>query len=232
MLFRSEAPTKTDQPDADPAETDEEADAPDKTDEPEETDAAEPRENGKETEKPSSPAASGSGMVIDPATGKDAYQTDPVPEGKPAPVEPENVQISDTAHTCTLSISCATILDNMELCDPDKREIIPSDGWILGPVTVEFEEGESAFDVLQRATREHGIHFEYSFSPFYNSAYVEGIANIYEFDVGELSGWMYSVNDWFPGFGLSGYAVKDGDVFKWLYTCDLGADIGGGYAVG
>ena len=24
--------------------------------------------------------------------------------------------------TCTISISCATILDNMDACDPDKRE--------------------------------------------------------------------------------------------------------------
>ena len=26
--------------------------------------------------------------------------------------------------------------------------------------------------------------------------------------------------------------VKDGDVVEWRYTCDLGNDVGGGYAVG
>ncbi len=31
------------------------------------------------------------GMMIDTGTGKDKYQTDPVPEGKPLPVEPEDV---------------------------------------------------------------------------------------------------------------------------------------------
>ena len=50
------------------------------------------------------------GMLIDTGTGKDKYQTDPVPEGKPIPVEPEDVEIGDAAYTCTLSISCATIL--------------------------------------------------------------------------------------------------------------------------
>ncbi|MFQ8761735.1 MAG: hypothetical protein ACLSAF_22020 [Intestinimonas sp.] len=50
------------------------------------------------------------GMVLDPNTGKDKYLTDPVPEGKPLPVEPQDASISDTAYTCTLSISCATIL--------------------------------------------------------------------------------------------------------------------------
>lgn len=54
------------------------------------------------------------GMMIDTGTGKDKYQTDPVPEGKPIPVEPEDVEIGDAEYTCTLSISCATILDRVQ----------------------------------------------------------------------------------------------------------------------
>ena len=65
------------------------------------------------------------GMMIDTGTGKDEYLTDPVPEGKPAPIEPEDVEIGDEEWTCTLSVSCATILDNMALCDPEKRELVP-----------------------------------------------------------------------------------------------------------
>ncbi len=228
----TEMQTETDQPDVDPAETDEEADAPDKTDEPEETDAAEPQENGKETAKPSSPAASDSEMTIDPATGKDAYQTDPVPEGKPAPVEPENVQISDAAHTCTLSISCATLLVNLDLLDPEKKELVPENGVILPATQVTFYEGESVFNVLQRTCKQQGIHMEFVNTPIYNSAYIEGIHNLYEFDAGDLSGWMYRVNGWFPNYGCSRYALQPGDVIEWVYTCDLGQDVGGGYAAG
>ena len=66
----------------------------------------------------------------------------------------------------------------------------------------------------------------------YNSAYIEGINNLYEFDCGELSGWMYSVNDWYPNYGCSCYTVQPGDVICWVYTCDLGQDVGGGAAVG
>ena len=72
---------------------------------------------------------------------------------------------------------------------------------------------------------------EFENPPIYNSAYIEGIHNLYEFDVGELSGWMYSVNGWYPNYGCSRYALKDGDVVEWRYTCDLGFDVGGGYAV-
>ena len=172
------------------------------------------------------------GMLIDTGTGKDKYQTDPVPEGKPIPVEPEDVEIGDAAYTCTLSISCATILDNLDLCDPEKVELVPADGWILQPMTVTFYEGESVFNVLQRTCKQQKIHMEFSNTPIYNSAYIEGIHNLYEFDVGNLSGWMYKVNGWFPNYGCSRYQLKDGDVIEWVYTCDLGYDVGGGYATG
>ena len=49
---------------------------------------------------------------------------------------------------------------------------------------------------------------------------------------GELSGWMYRVDGWFPNYGCSRYQLQDGDVVEWLYTCDLGADIGGYNALG
>ena len=172
------------------------------------------------------------GMMIDTGTGKDEYLTDPVPEGKPAPIEPEDVEIGDEEWTCTLSVSCATILDNMNLCDPEKRELVPEDGWILKPMTVTFAENESVFNVLQRTLKEQGIHMEFEYTPAYHTAYIEGINNLYEFDVGELSGWMYSVNGWFPIYGCSRYRLQDGDVVEWKYTCDLGNDIGGGEAVG
>ena len=113
-----------------------------------------------------------------------------------------------------------------------KQGIVPADGTILSTTTVTFSEGESVFAVLQRVCRDNGIHMEYSWTPMYNSAYVEGIANLYEFDVGSLSGWMYKVNGWFPNYGCSRYQLKDGDTVCWVYTCDLGYDVGGGYAVG
>ena len=134
--------------------------------------------------------------------------------------------------TCTFSISCATLLDNMDSIPAEKRELIPEDGWILPVQTVTFTEGDSVFDVLQAVTRENKIHMEYEDTPLYKSAYIEGIANLYEFDAGNESGWMYSVNGWFPNYGCSRYELQDGDTVEWVYTCDFGDDVGGGYAAG
>ena len=164
--------------------------------------------------------------TINTETGQDQFLTDPIPEGKPVPVEPQNAEVTKTVYTCTISISCATILDNMDLCAEEKTELVPADGWILQPVTATFYEGESVFDVLMRICQENKIHMEYMDTPMYTSAYIEGIANLYEFDVGALSGWMYNVNAWFPNYGCSRYALQDGDVVQWVYTCDLGADVG------
>lgn len=186
------------------------------------TPTASPTPEATPTPEPNEPTAQPSAPDKEP----DRYQTDPVPEGRPEPVEPEDVEISEESHTCTLSISCETILNNMDRLDPDKAELVPADGWILQPVTVTFYQGESVFNVLQRTCKQQGIPMEFENTPMYHSAYIEGIHNLYQFDCGDLSGWMYKVNDWFPNYGCSRYQLHEGDVICWEYTCDLGADLG------
>ena len=194
----------------------------------------EPTSSAIETEPETEPADTvPSEPPTEAAPEKDKYLTDPVPEGKPNPVEPEDQEVNKgTSYTCTFSIECSTILNNLDMLDPDKLAILPSGGVILQKTTVTFYEGESVFDVLQRLCKEKGIHMEAEWTPIYNSAYVEGIHNLYEFDCGALSGWMYKVNGWYPNYGSSRYQLKDGDVVEWRYTCDLGNDVGGAYAVG
>ena len=146
--------------------------------------------------------------------------------------EQEVPAATDVPLTCTISISCATILDHLDEIDPEKVELVPEDGWILAPVTVEFTAGQNVFDVLLATVKANAIHMEYQNTPMYETAYIEGIGNLYEFDCGELSGWMYKVNGWFPNYGCSRYQLKEGDVIEWVYTCDLGVDVGGFYSTG
>ncbi len=167
------------------------------------------------------------------ATGQDKYKTDPVPTGKPMPVEPEDQKVDNKKkYTCTFSIECSTILNNIGDLEPEKLDVLPSNGIIFPEQTVTFYEGESVFDVLQRVCRENNIHMEASWTPMYNSAYIEGIHNLYEFDCGSGSGWMYRVDGWYPNYGCSRYSLRQGEKVEWRYTCDLGSDIGGGYAIG
>lgn len=134
--------------------------------------------------------------------------------------------VSEHELTCTLSVRCDTVLENLSQLDREKLEILPSDGVIFPEKSVTFRDGESVFDLLVREMTENKIHLEFVNTPMYNSAYIEGIANLYEFDCGELSGWMYRVNGEFPGYGCSLYTLKDGDNVEFVYTCDLGKDVG------
>jgi hypothetical protein len=176
--------------------------------------------------KPTSPQGTAA-----PDKTKDKYQTEAVPTGKPQPVEWQDTTVNKKeALTATLSVSAAAVLNNLDMFNEDKLEVLPKDGVIYKAQQVTFYEGESVFDVLLREMKKQKIHMEFEMTPLYNSNYIEGINNIYEFDCGELSGWMYKVNNWFPNYGSSRYLLKDGDVIEWLYTCDLGRDIGGNNA--
>ncbi len=54
-----------------------------------------------------------------------------------------------------------------------------------------------------------------------------------EFDYTFMSGWMYSVNNIFPGYGATSYKPKDGDVMRWQFTVwGYGGDIGDNSAWG
>jgi len=97
-------------------------------------------------------------------------------------------------------------------------------GVILAPSEVEVQKGDSVMDLLKRITRKHKIQME--FKGIGSFTYVEGIDNLYEYDNGAESGWMYRVNGEFPDEGAGSYTVNPGDQIEWLYTLDLGKDIG------
>ena len=143
------------------------------------------------------------------------------------PAQPEPEPEPEEKSTCTISVRCDTILNNMDSLDPDKAGYVPSSGILLSKTTVTISDGDSAYDVLKRACSAAGLQLEASYTAAYGSYYVEGIGHLYEFDCGPESGWMYKVNGWFPNYGCSSYTVSDGDNIVFCYTCNgLGADVG------
>ncbi|MDR1028145.1 MAG: DUF4430 domain-containing protein [Clostridiales Family XIII bacterium] len=150
----------------------------------------------------------------------------------PAPAPVDRAPEPPKTLTVTIQIDCATILNNIGNLTPGKEGLVPANGVIMGARKVRFTEGETVFDVLKRETAKSGLHMEFSMSPIYGSAYIEGINNLYEFDCGELSGWMYNVNGWYPNYGCTQYTLKNGDTIQWRYTCNLGADLGASAALG
>ena len=157
---------------------------------------------------------------------QDKYLTDQTPDGKPKPVEPQDMTQGGDSFTVTLTVRCDTILNNMTRLNKEKHELVSKNGVIFPETPVIAYEGESVFNILQRTMKQAKIHMTFRNTPIYNSAYIEAINNLYEFDAGDLSGWMYCVNGWYPNYGCSRYQLQPGDVIEWHYTCDLGRDLG------
>ncbi len=145
-----------------------------------------------------------------------------------APIPDDRLVTSDEPQNlCYITIRCDTVLNDPTLLDEDKIPYVPTDGVILPQITVEFTPGETVFDVLKRVCDAAQIPLEYSWTPLYDSYYLEGICHLYEFDCGAESGWMYRVNGVFPNYGSSACTVQAGDRISWLYSCiGLGADLG------
>ncbi|MEE0944703.1 MAG: DUF4430 domain-containing protein [Clostridia bacterium] len=154
--------------------------------------------------------------VLTPAPNPEATST-----AEPVIIQEEK---EEQNHYCTLFVRCDSVLNNMEKLS--KEAVVAENGIIFTSSQVEINEGESVFDLLLRTMKKEKIPFEFSNTPGYNSAYIEGINNLYEFDCGALSGWMYKVNGEFVQKSCSEVYIKAGDVVEWLYTCDMGKDIG------
>ena len=135
------------------------------------------------------------------------------------PDEYYNSAKNDGALSATVTINCKTAVEYTG------SNVTEAD--ILSDFVVKFNEGDTVYDVLVKACKLNKIQFEYVGSG--DSVYIKGINYLYEFDCGDLSGWEYSVNDKFPSVGCNAFKLSDGDSVKWLYTCDLGEDIGNKY---
>ncbi len=127
-------------------------------------------------------------------------------------------------NTVTISIRCDTAVNIGMAKEAKWAGIVPESGCILNTTKVAFEDGDTVFDVLCDVRDTYKLQMQYKGTN--GSQYVQGINNLYEFDGGRWSGWMYCVNGWYPNYGSGQYVVKNGDVIEWNYTCDLGKDLG------
>ena len=196
-------------------------------DEVEKTDNSSEKPKPSNNEKPKPGNSSENPKPSNNEKPKPSNNEKPKPGNSSTKPKPENNQTITSPKpknkTVTIAISCKTAINNGLNKKPGFSHL-PSNGIILQNMKVEFSEGDTVFDILVKVTRKKGIHMEYRGSG--SNTYIEGINNLYEFDGGSNSGWMYSVNGVYPNYGVGAYKVKSSDVIKFNYTCNLGADLG------
>ncbi|MBE6011811.1 MAG: DUF4430 domain-containing protein [Lachnospiraceae bacterium] len=126
----------------------------------------------------------------------------------------------------SLKAECSTVFDNMDLLKEEKKEIIPDDGVIFYTDKAGFKEGETVFDLFKRQMQEEKLQYEFKEMPGTDIVYIDAIGNLYSFDCGEQSGWLFKINGEFPLEACNQIKVNEGDEIEFLYTCDWGIDIG------
>ena len=123
-----------------------------------------------------------------------------------------------------LSIRCEALLNNPEGLTEELRKILPPDGVLLEETEVGLPEQSTVYDLLEKAAKAEGIVFTASGTG--NSVYLSSIGGFSEGDGGALSGWMYLVNGEAPSVSCGAYPLKEGDKVEFLYTRDMGNDLG------
>ena len=181
----------------------------------ESTDSKKPAESGK---KPSAAKDNAEEKTDEPEKKSDEGNT-PKEDAQPEEEAPKG-------DTVTLTIRCDTAVNNGMHLESKWAGIVPASGCILDTTTFVIEDGDTVFDVLCQARDKYKLHMQYTGGG--SGIYVQGINNLYEFDGGRWSGWMYCVNGWYPNYGCGVYYLQPGDVIEWNYTCDLGCDLENG----
>lgn len=123
----------------------------------------------------------------------------------------------DAIGTVTVSIRCDAALGH-----PGAKGL-PADGVILPPTEMPIAPGDTVYTLLTEAAQAFGIHVESSGGP--GMRYVQGIGNLYEFGLGDLSGWLYFVNGGSLSVGCDQCVPAPGDVIEWRYTLEMGGDL-------
>lgn len=163
-----------------------------------------------------------------------APTTKPTTATTTVPASNSNIpSVQPVQKTCTVTIDCTELKEHPEKLKAGKAAFVPESGYIVRNVTVPLSGGESAFDVLRTVCRTHtctdncafcqkeGIQMESTYTPQFDSYYVEGIHQLYEKDCGGTSGWTYFVNGRFLNYGSSAYTVKPGDRIDWVYSIEM-----------
>lgn len=132
----------------------------------------------------------------------------------------QNTRPAGRIISCTIEIRCDNATARKDTVNPSIASRIPDDGTILEVTTYTGNEGFTVYDVLAAVTAAHNPVIPIVANA--DRSYVSSINNLSEKNVGPQSGWTYRVNGVLPMMAANQYKVKDGDVIKWIYVCQMG----------
>lgn len=149
--------------------------------------------------------------------------------------------------TVTVQVDYLSIFEEGVECNDEKfRDRLDTDGYILKPTKITCYEGENCWDAIARALIDNNIQYTCDAEPFkhgyemdnkYGTCYLTCCDNMYTGVNAEgksgpfgtsMSGWTYTVTNAsgktvYPGLGMNGVLIKDGDTLRLKYHNGLEA---------
>ncbi|MBQ6538506.1 MAG: DUF4430 domain-containing protein [Eubacterium sp.] len=176
------------------------------SDEESKSDKSDPTKSSKNSIKPTTDKTSDSGKNSSnkAASGKSTNNND------------KNNSTKNKAKTISFTIQCKNIINKKDIWRSGLEEFIPKSG-VYFSGKVKYEANKSVYDYLKKICNSNDILLDAKYTPLYETYYVAGIGNLYEFDCGGQSGWKYSVNGKLPGVGCSRHFPQPGDVVVFFY---------------
>lgn len=134
--------------------------------------------------------------------------------------------------TVTLRIVCKTASDNYDMLDEAlrKEECVPKNGIIFENNAIPLYSEDTVFDILLNTAKTYDLQLDFDKSPSIGTVYIKGINYLYEFSCGPLSGWLFCVNGEYQSKSASEVFLSDKDIVEWVYSLDMGRDVGNPYA--
>ncbi|MDR1588944.1 MAG: DUF4430 domain-containing protein [Oscillospiraceae bacterium] len=153
----------------------------------------------------------------------------------------ETIKTAETAEEITAAVNDAIRLMTALISGASEQGIITvavsvdkltvSGEYIVEPTLMRLPAGTNGMNVLlalletfypevEEPYRLKGGYLEGIWDPAYTneSGSYKYPGYLSEFDESAGAGWMYSVNNVFPGVGAGAYVLADGDVMRWRYT--------------
>lgn len=115
-----------------------------------------------------------------------------------------------------VTIDCLSAVEYYNELSDAKRKVMPSEGVFISGYETMLEENSTCYTALLQVCDELGLHIEHTGIP--GTEYIKGLGNLYEFDLGGESGWLYSVNGEKPAVGANGVKLESEDDLRWFYS--------------
>lgn len=136
-----------------------------------------------------------------------------------APVTTTSTSSAPTADprhiTITFSVDCRRAVEQGNRV----AQTIAPDGMLVPEFRLTLDKGATVYDALKTGDLVVGAK-----SGAFGT-YVYAIQSLAEKACGGQSGWLFEVNGTIPNTSCSSYVLQDGDVVRWVYTCDGGKDV-------